>query len=156
MFLPFTFNARTRLTSVKLTQMYKQYWNNEQEEVPLNPFNILSLNVAYLQNYQTFKNIFFLFQTYWIVSDFSYDRNIFIIKFDLKKNRHFKSIQCLQKGLLRIYSLSAFEKGYDPLFVHTIPKMFLLSLGQNVEMILSLQTEVQRNRRMSDKILWML
>lgn len=31
------------------------------------------------------KIFFFLFQTYWIVSDFSYDRNIFIIKFDLKK-----------------------------------------------------------------------
>lgn len=136
--------------------MYKQYWNNEQEEAPLNPFNILSLNVTYLQNYQTFKNIFFLFQTYWMVSDFSYDRNIFIIKFDLKKTDISNPFSASEKSLLRIYSLSAFEKGYDPLFVHTIPKMFLLSLGQNVEMILSLQTEVQRNRRMSDKILWML
>lgn len=93
------------------------------------------------------KIFFFLFQTYWIVSDFSYDRNIFIIKFDLKKTDISNPFSASEKGLLRIYSLSAFEKGYDPLFVHTIPKMFLLSLGQNVEMILSLQTEVQRNRR---------
>lgn len=82
------------------------------------------------------KIFFFLFQTYWIVSDFSYDRNIFIIKFDLKKTDISNPFSASEKGLLRIYSLSAFEKGYDPLFVHTIPKMFLLSLGQNVEMIL--------------------
>lgn len=100
------------------------------------------------------KIFFFLFQTYWMVSDFSYDRNIFIIKFDLKKKNDISNpFSASEKGLLSFYSLSAFEKGYDPLFVHTIPKMFLLSLGQNVEMILSLQTEVQRNRRMSDKTL---
>lgn len=87
------------------------------------------------------KIFFFLFQTYWIVSDFSYDRNIFIIKFDLKKTDISNPFSASEKGLLRIYSLSAFEKGYDPLFVHTIPKMFLLSLGQNVEMILSLQKQ---------------
>lgn len=136
--------------------MYKQYWNNEQEEVPLNPFNILSLNVAYLQNYQTFKNIFFLFQSYWMVSDFSYDRNIFIIKFDLKKKRHFKSIQCLRKRFAKFLFIIRFWKGLWPFIrSHNTENVFVESRTKRRDDI-SLQTEVQRNRRMSDKILWML
>lgn len=50
-----------------------------------------------------------------------------------KKNDISNPFSASEKGLLSFYSLSAFEKGDDPLFVHTIPKMFLLSLGQNVD-----------------------
>lgn len=60
------------------------------------------------------KIFFFLFQTYWMVSDFSYDRNIFIIKFDLKKKTTFQIHSVPPQRFAKFLFIIRFWKGLWP------------------------------------------